>query len=199
MVFPSYDDGRDSFGRENDSRFKPPWIYSQSGNTNIPRRRVFYSFHFQEDAWRAAQVRNMNLTEHDAPLSDNDWEQVRRGGDAAIKRWIDRQMYGKSCLVLLIGTHTSRRRWVEYEICKAWNDGKGVLGIFIHKLKNREGLQARQGANPLTAIKLGHMSLSEIVPVYNPRDFDSRDVYATIQMGMVEWVEKAIGVRKRYN
>ena len=199
MVFPFYDDGRDSFGRENDSRFKPPWIYSQSGNTNIPRRRVFYSFHFQEDAWRAAQVRNMNLTEHDAPLSDNDWEQVRRGGDAAIKRWIDRQMYGKSCLVLLIGAQTSQRRWVEYEICKAWNDGKGVLGIFIHKLKNREGLQARQGANPLTNVRLRHTPLSEIVPAYNPRDFDSRDVYATIRMGMVDWVEKAIRVRKRYN
>ena len=44
----------------------------------IPRRRVFYSFHFQADAWRAGQVRNMDLMEHNAPLTGNDWEQVRR-------------------------------------------------------------------------------------------------------------------------
>ena len=199
MVFPFYDDQWDTFGRDYDSHFNPPWLYSRSDTAHIPRRRVFYSFHFQEDAWRAAQVRNMNLMEHDAPLSDNDWEQLRRGGDAAIRRWINRQMYGKSCLIVLISTHTSKRRWVEYEIRKAWIDGKGILGIYIHNLRNREGLQGRQGANPFASLTLGYRYLSEIVPLYNPPGFDSKDVYAAIRRGMVAWVEKAIRVRKQFD
>ena len=165
---------------------------------SVPRRRVFYSFHFQADAWRAGQVRNMNLTEHDAPLTDNDWEQVRRGGDTAIRRWIDRQMHGKSCLIVLIGEYTSARPWVQYEIKKAWTDGKGILGIHIHNLRNREGFQSRKGANPLSNLSLGSRRLSEIAPTYDPQWFDSKDVYASIRNGMVDWVEQAIRIRSRY-
>ena len=165
---------------------------------SVPRRRVFYSFHFQADAWRAGQVRNMNLTEHDASLSDNDWEQVRRGGDTAIRRWIDRQMHGKSCLIVLIGEHTATRPWVQYEIKKAWTDGKGVLAIHIHNLRNREGFQARKGVNPLSNLYLGRRRLSEIAPTYDAQGYDSKDVYAAIRNGMVNWVENAIGTRRSY-
>lgn len=50
------------------------------------KRRVFYSFHYDPDNWRAAQVRNIGSIEGNSPASDNDWETVTRGGDAAIKR-----------------------------------------------------------------------------------------------------------------
>ena len=177
----------------------PQWNRVPPPAPSVPRRRVFYSFHFQSDAWRAGQVRNMNLTEHDAPLTDNDWEQVRRGGDRAIQRWIDQQMHGKSCVIVLIGQHTASRQWVQYEIIKAWNDRKGVLGVYIHNLRNREGLTARKGINPLSKINLGSRRLSEIVPTYDPRGYDSKDVYATIRENMVDWVEKAIRIRHSYN
>jgi len=55
------------------------------------RRRTFFSFHYKPDNWRAAQVRNMGVVEGNAPVSDNDWETIQRGGDAAIKRWINGQ------------------------------------------------------------------------------------------------------------
>ena len=141
----------------------------------------------------------MNLTEHDAPLTDNDWEQVRRGGDTAIRRWIDRQMHGKSCLIVLIGEHTSTRPWVQYEIKKAWTDGKGILGIHIHNLRNQEGFQSRKGANPLSNLSLGSRRLSEIAPTYDPQGFYSKDVYAAVRNGMVDWVEYAIRIRSRYS
>ena len=186
-----------NFGRRHYATI-PQWDRVAPPAPNIPRRRVFYSFHFQADAWRAAQVRNMNLTERDAPLTDNDWEQVRKGGDVAIQRWINQQMHGKSCVVILIGEHTASRRWVQYEIRKAWRDGKGVLGIYIHNLRNREGLQARKGVNPLSKLLLGPRRMSEIVPTYDPQGYDSKDVYATIRRGMVDWVENALRVRRLY-
>jgi len=39
----------------------------------MPRRQVFYSFHYEADAWRAAQVRNMGVVEGNQPASDNEW------------------------------------------------------------------------------------------------------------------------------
>ena len=58
------------------------------------------------------------------------------------------QLYGMSCVIVLIGNRTSGRKWIEYEIEKAWNDGKGLLGIYIHNLKDRNGNQSPKGTNP---------------------------------------------------
>ena len=83
-------------------------------------RRVFFSFHYKPDNWRAAQARNAEVVEGNTPVSDNDWESITRGGDSAIQKWIDDQIKGKSCAVILIGNHTAGRKWIKYEIKKAW-------------------------------------------------------------------------------
>ena len=44
-------------------------------------RRVFYSFHYEPDNWRAAQVRKIGSIEGNSPALDNDWETVKKGGD----------------------------------------------------------------------------------------------------------------------
>ena len=75
-------------------------------------RKVFFSFHFNNDAWRASQVRSMGALEGDEPVSDNKWEEVKRGGDRGIQNWINSQMSGKSCVVVLIGSQTASRQWV---------------------------------------------------------------------------------------
>ena len=127
------------------------------------RRRVFYSFHYVPDNWRASQVRNMGVVEGNPPASDNDWESITQGGDAAIRRWIDDQMKGKSCVTVLIGSQTAGRKWIDYEIEKAWKDGKGLLGIYIHGLKNPIGDQSTKGANPFDKFTVGQRKLSSIV------------------------------------
>jgi hypothetical protein len=50
--------------------------------------------------------------------------------------------------VVLIGPATAGRKWINYEINKAWTDNKGVVGIHIHNLKDRFGNQSAKGANP---------------------------------------------------
>jgi Thoeris protein ThsB, TIR-like domain len=77
-------------------------------------RACFFSFHFANDAWRASQVRNMGVVDGNKPVSDNDWEKVKKGGDAAIEKWIDDQMSGKSCSVVLVGSY--RRILVTSEV-----------------------------------------------------------------------------------
>jgi len=81
----------------------------------------------------------MGVVEKNPLASDNDWEEITEGGDAAIEEWIDEQMAGRTCAIVLIGRGTAGRKWINYEIEKAWNDGKGLLGVYIHGLKNVEG------------------------------------------------------------
>src|SRR5262249_33094380 len=111
-------------------------------------RKAFYSFHYDADNWRASQVRNMGVIEGNVPVSDNDWESITKGGDTAIKKWIAEQLSGKTCAVVLVGQNTAGRKWITHEISEAWNAGKGVVGVRIHNLKDRNQFQSLSGGNP---------------------------------------------------
>ena len=160
-------------------------------------RRVFYSFHYKNDNWRAATVRNIGVVEGNSPASDNDWETVKRGGDAAIKRWIAGQMDRRTCTVVLVGTHTANRKWINYEIVKSWDDGMGVVGIHIHGLKNAEGRVSTKGTNPFASITHGKTGkkLSSIVKCYNPTGSNSQERYNWIKKHLANAIEEAIRIR----
>jgi hypothetical protein len=163
-------------------------------------RCVFYSFHYKPDCSRAAQVRNMGVIEGNKPATDNDWEKITKGGEAAIQRWIDDQMTGKSCAVVLIGTGTAGRKYINYEIGQAWNNKKGLLGIYIHRLKTLDGYQATKGANPFDDFTMKNSSkkLSSVVKTYDPPYSDSKQVYQYISLNFATWVETAISIRNNY-
>jgi len=139
----------------------------------------------------------MGVVDGNRPCSDNDWETITKGGDEKIKKWIAEQMDGKSCVIVLIGADTARRKWINYEIIKGWNDGKGVLGIYIHNLKDSEGKQSSKGANPFASIDYGNTGkmLSSIVKAYDPPYSTSTDVYDYIKENLANWVEEAITIR----
>ena len=160
-------------------------------------RKVFFSFHYKPDNWRAAQVRNMGRVEGNTPVSDNDWEAITQGGDAAIEKWIAEQLQGKSCAVVLIGAKTAGRKWIKYEIKKAWNDGKGVLGVHVHNLKDSDENQSDKGRNPFEDFKVGDdgKKLSEIAKAYDPPFSTSTYVYNHIKENLEAWVEEAISIR----
>jgi hypothetical protein len=161
-------------------------------------RKAFYSFHYKPDNWRAAQVRQMGVIEGNAPASDNDWESVTKGGDEAIKQWIDGQLSGKSCAIVLIGANTAGRKWINYEIVKAWNDNKGVLGIYIHNLKDNDRKQSSKGSDPFDYVTLGTTGakLSTVVKAYDPPYSDSSQVYGYIKDNLSGWIEVAIKTRE---
>lgn len=163
-------------------------------------RKTFFSFHYTPDCVRASQVRNMGVIEGNPPASDNDWETITKGGETAIQRWIDGQLSGRTCTVVLIGENTAGRKWIDYEIQKSWNDRKGLLGIHIHKLKNFSGQQSLKGNNPFATFKMDRDNsfLSNIVKTYDPPYLDSKDAYKYISENMEKWIEEAIKVRNNY-
>lgn len=162
-------------------------------------RRVFFSFHFDNDYWRTQQVRNIGAVEGQPLCTPNAWEEVKRRGDAAIKKWIDDNMHGKSCVVVLVGSQTASRPWVRHEIIKAWNDGKGVVGIRVDKLLDRNSQTATPGANPFDAITFSNTDrkLSSVAKLVTPTGVDSKATYASIANGIEDWIEEAIAIRNR--
>ena len=163
-------------------------------------RKVFYSFHYQPDSWRASQVRNIGAVEGNQPASDNDWEEVKKGGDSAIKNWIDTQLSGRTCAVVLIGANTAGRKWINYEIEKAWNSNKGVVGIHIHNLLNSAQQQSTKGSNPFSGFTVGDKktSLTSIAKVYDPPYTTSTYVYSHIKDNLSAWIEEAITIRGQH-
>lgn len=140
----------------------------------------------------------MGVVEGNAPASDNDWESVKKGGDAAIQKWIDGQLNGKSVAIVLIGNATAGRKWINYEIKTAWEAGKGVMGIYVHRLKDLSGNPWSQGNNPFDGFKIGKTSLSSIVKAYAPPYTDSKLVYGHIKDNLATWIEEAIEIRSKY-
>ena len=49
-------------------------------------KSVFYSFHYDRDAWRVQQIIQMGALEGQPILKAQEWEEVKRKGDAAIKK-----------------------------------------------------------------------------------------------------------------
>ena len=96
----------------------------------------------------------------------------------------------KRCVIVLIGTETASRPWVKYEIQKAWNDGKALLGIYIHNLNCPRNGICRKGRNPFDEFQFKDgRKLSAAVPCYDPNPINA---YRDIASNIVNWINYAI-------
>lgn len=153
---------------------------------------VFYSFHYGRDAWRVQQVVNMGALEGQPILNAQDWEDIKRGGDLAIKNWIAEQVKYKTAIVVLVGAQTDGRRWVKYEITKAWNDKRRLVGVRINGLADSSGHTDYAGGNPFAQVKLNSGgSVADYVPLHTPSGLTSSAVYDSIKRNISYWVASA--------
>lgn len=182
------------------------------------RRRVFYSFHYKQDNWRTQTVRNIGSVEGSTPVHTNKWEEIKQQGHDAIKRWIKNQLDGRTCTIVLVGSWTASREWVQYEIKESWQRGMGVVGIHIHDLLNQEKQPSQKGQNPFAKMRVNGQSLAQIVECHDPTqhvDYSlentaietlvgynsqtrSQRVYGWIHDHLSEVIEDAIEIRDRY-
>lgn len=155
-------------------------------------RRVFFSFHYERDIWRASVVRNSWLTQKDreeAGFWDASlWEDAKKKGDEAIKKMINKALEGTSVTVVLIGAETNGRKWVRYEIRKSYKKGNGMLGVYIHKIKDNNGLTDIKGSNQFGEIGQDEngngIYFWQLFPTYDWVDNDGYKNFGN-------WVEKA--------
>jgi hypothetical protein len=140
-------------------------------------RRVFFSFHYQNDIFRVNVVRKSGVVIgtsaagfHDASL----WEKTKRRGSAAVKKLIDHGLEGTSVTCVLIGQKTANRKYVAYEIEQSVKKGNGLIGIHINNIPDiKRGTDFWQGEVP-AALKKHN------APIYS---WDRRS--------FGDWVEKA--------
>ena len=114
-------------------------------------RRVFFSFNHDDDIWRANQVRNANVVagSHLAGFFDHsEYEVAKTEGKLGIQRMILRHLKDTTVTVVLIGTETAKRPWVKYEIKQSIARKNGLLGIYIHRLKDPNKPPSSRGAKP---------------------------------------------------
>lgn len=106
-------------------------------------RRVFFSFHYENDINRSMTVRNSWVTQgkEAAGFIDKvEFEQIKRQGDKAVHNWIDKQMEGTSVTVVLIGSETLNRPFIQYEICRSLQRGNAVIGVHINGIRDMRSL-----------------------------------------------------------
>ena len=154
-------------------------------------RRVFFSFHYEGDVWRAGQIRNSWVTKDRESAGFWDaaaWEEVKKKGNAAVEKWIDAQLNGTSVTVVLIGTETSTRPYVGYEIKQSHIKENVMLGIYIHNLKDSAGKTGLKGSNPFDNWQIEQngrkVLLSSIYPTF---DWVNDNGYSKLG----DWIEEA--------
>ncbi len=152
-------------------------------------KRTFFSFHYKQDVWRAGVVRNSWVTQDREAAGFFDsaaWEEVKKKKDSDIEKWIDEQLKGTSVTVVLIGEKTYGRKWINYEIIASWKKGNGLLGIYIHNIKDKDQKTSNKGKNPFdqwTFTKADGKTVAKI-PVH---DWVTGDGYKNLGT----WIENA--------
>jgi hypothetical protein len=157
---------------------------------------AYFSYHYGNDAARAASARSAMALEADAPIAPPAWEELGWGGDTAVTRWVADRLRGKECLVVLIGSQTATRKWVKYEIKMAWESGRGVMGINIHNLFDAKGKPSAPGKNPFEDFAYGGVKLSELVKVYEPLGDNPQENLMHISGNAHIWAANAVAARR---
>jgi PKD repeat protein len=150
-------------------------------------RQTFFSFRYRNDNWRANIVRNSWVTQDRKAsgfFDTAEWEKVKNNSDASIGRWIDGQLLGTSVTVVLIGSDTAGKKWINYEIVASHEKGNGLLGVYIDDLKDRSGFTCARGRNPFDSFNFTKNGAPISYPVY---DWIAANGYQNLGA----WIEKA--------
>lgn len=155
-------------------------------------RRVFFSFHYDEDINRLMIVRNSWVTQGKEAagfIDKAEFEKIKRNGENAVCKWIDKQLEGTSVTVVLIGKETLNRPFVQYEIRKSIERGNAIIGIHIHNLRDMITQRTTVKGNPHTII--GYYNHD--TPAYF--DYICDDLYDYLEdngyYNLGSWIEKA--------
>jgi hypothetical protein len=154
---------------------------------------VYYSFHHKRDADRIRLVGEIDGVQGQPLLDREEWTGVKAGGNRAVKDWIDEKMAAADAVVVLIGADTAVRHWVRYEIEKAWEDGRPLLGVRIHGLASSTGAADEEGTDPFERVEGVHG-----VPVFDPTSTDADGVidtqatYENLRSQLADWCSQGV-------
>jgi hypothetical protein len=163
----------------------------------MAKKKVFFSYYYEKDGNKVDDIRGMGLVRDIKPASKKEWDNICSKGDEAVKNWIDTNMKDAETVVVFIGEDTIKRKWIIYEIEKAWNEGKGLLGIYIHNMDGSNYGKTNKGENPFEHFKMNRdgKTLRSVIKCYDP---DPKDAYNCIFEHIEDWISDAKSIRDFY-
>lgn len=153
-------------------------------------RKIFPSYDWDEDVWRVNQIIKMPAIVGKEKLgfvSGVPNEEAKKS-DATIKRWIDDNLKGCSCMIVFCGEKTAQSRWVKYEIEQAriLNMGRFIVELTGRLDKNRQ--PCKFASDPYSAN-------NKYCANYSPSAYTIRRYNWNLDNGqehISEWIEDAI-------
>lgn len=145
-------------------------------------RRTFFSFYYVPDVWRAWNVRNSWVVKPEDQVDrgffdSSVFEASQKKGDDSLKAFLREGVDNTSVTCVLAGTDTWRRRWVRYEIARSVLKGNGLLTVYIHGVKNKDGQIAAQGPNPLAQMGVYKTDTGIFLAEWKDNKWDKYDDY----------------------
>lgn len=112
-------------------------------------RKIYFAFHYQKDIDRVNEVLTSEIVRkkyaiaglYGAPV----WEKAKKAGNQSVMLMILDGLQGTSVTVFLLGEETANRKWVQYELEESWKRGNGIVGIYIHQLRDADFKRSSKG------------------------------------------------------
>lgn len=159
-------------------------------------RPVFLCFDYASDLPRASLIRDMVRSSGDYVFFDVNWTVLSHMPEETVRAMIDEQLAHCDCLLVLITETTARCPTVLYEIKKAYEMKKGIVGIHAHHLRPDPSLSAAKGANPFFYIRTDTKErLCTYLSCYDPPFSSARFTYDDIFSRLDILIEEAIRLR----
>ncbi|MBE0392485.1 TIR domain-containing protein [Flavobacterium sp. PL002] len=104
------------------------------------KKNIFISHYGKDDAHVQSLKKRLNdqgYSVRNFSVDSTNHKDGRRPTDAVIKRLLDIRIKSSSTFICLLGSDTHTRKWVNYEIRKAFLEGKKIIGIYTHGNKDK--------------------------------------------------------------
>ncbi|MCP4438512.1 MAG: hypothetical protein GY810_06165 [Aureispira sp.] len=116
----------------------------------------FFSFHFSHDFDRICTVTDTWLKQPNTSMtpfiSTAQIIEMMKEGLPAILRWVNEEVAKSDAVVLLIGSQTEGRYFIEYEIQQAILQQKPIYGIHINQVPDKSGKTEAKSLSPLPSL-----------------------------------------------
>lgn len=155
------------------------------------KNKVFFTFDYENDFFRANVVRNAWVSRYgqaEGFWEDDVCQKLKQNDESYIDPIISQTIEKSAATIVLIGTKTSELNYVRYAICQSRLRGKGVVGIYIHNIKDESGKKAAIGSSRFGEIDKDENNESlffwQLYPLY-------RWVIDDGESHLMTWVKKA--------
>ena len=160
-------------------------------------RRCFFVFDYDNDLWRANQITDLGIV-HAAQITDVGivdgaaaagfgdllrWEEAKKKGSEEVRRLIEEALSGTSVTVVLIGEATAGLDYVNDAIEMSIRRNNGLLGIFVHELKDHEGGTSSRGKVPFEHEVAEKLDAGG----YDTHDWDQEKFEEWVNLAATEW------------